>query len=264
MEKRLSADHVLEVTSLSKEFSTRDSRFFALEDISFSVSEGEFVCIVGPSGCGKSTLLRIIAGLLKKDSGKVQFERKNFVRPRTSMVFQNQGLFPWKTVLQNVQFGLQMQGIAKKEREGLSIEFLNKIGLSKFIHAYPYTLSGGMRQRVAIARAFISNPEILLMDEPFGMLDAQTRIVMQEELLKLWQERKHTVLYITHDIEEAIFLGDRILVMSGRPGKFIAAIEVPFDRPRSRSELLKNDAEIRNHIWDLLKDEVIKDLGESR
>lgn len=262
MEKRLADDHVLEVTNVSKEFATRDSRFFALEDITFDVSEGEFVCIVGPSGCGKSTLLRIIAGLLKKSDGKVRFERKDSIRPRTAMVFQNQGLFPWKTVLQNVQFGMQMQSINKKEREERSTEFLTKIGLGKFIHAFPHTLSGGMRQRVAIARAFISNPEILLMDEPFGMLDAQTRIVMQEELLKLWQERKHTVLYITHDIEEAIFLGDRVLVMSGRPGRFIANLKIPFDRPRSRSEMLKQDAEIRNHIWSLLKDEVVKDLGE--
>lgn len=261
MEKRLSGDHVLEVTNISKEFGEKNSRFFALEDISFSVDEGEFVCIVGPSGCGKSTLLRIIASLLKKTNGRVRFEHKNSGRPRTAMVFQNQGLFPWKTVLQNVQFGLEMQGVNKAERVKRSTEFLDKIGLGKFLNAFPHTLSGGMRQRVAIARAFIANPEILLMDEPFGMLDAQTRIVMQEELLKIWQERKHTVLYITHDIEEAIFLADKVLVMSGRPGKFIAEIPIDFERPRTRSSVLKKGVDIRNQIWDLLKDEVVKDIG---
>lgn len=262
MEKRLSGDHVLEVTEISKAFGEKDGRFFALENISFNVNDGEFVCIVGPSGCGKSTLLRIIAGLLKKTGGRVRFKYKNSSsRPRTSMVFQNQGLLPWKTVLQNVQFGLEMQGYSKTEREQQSIDFLTKIGLGNFIHAFPHTLSGGMRQRVAIARAFISNPEILLMDEPFGMLDAQTRIVMQEELLRIWQGRKHTVIYITHDIEEAIFLSDRVQVMSGRPGRFIADIPIGFDRPRSRADVLKQGVDVRNHIWDLLKDEVAKDLG---
>ncbi len=247
--------------NLYKEFSAKEQNIAALDNFSFSVSQGEFVCIVGPSGCGKSTLLRIIAGLIPRTSGEVSFEHVNESRPYTAMVFQTQGLFPWMNVLDNAAIGLEMQGVSKKERYQTTISFLEKIGLKKFINTYPHTLSGGMRQRVAISRAFLANPEILLMDEPFGMLDAQTRVVMQEELLAIWHEHKNTVVYITHDIEEAIFLGDRILVMSGRPGRLLSNLKVDFPRPRERADIISRSTEIRLHIWNLIHDEVVRDLG---
>lgn len=250
------------VKNITKIFPSRQGDVAALEDLNFSVGDEEFVCIVGPSGCGKSTILRLIASLVQPDSGEIFFGDAS--RPgqlRTAMVFQSQGLFPWMNVLDNVAFGLEMQGVDKKTRHAQARDFLEKVGLKNFLGVFPHTLSGGMRQRVAILRAFLADPEILLMDEPFGMLDAQTRIVMQEELLNIWQERRHTVVYITHDIEEAIFLGDRILVMSGRPGKILANIPVDFPRPRKRDSILEQVTEIRLHIWDMLRDEVARDLG---
>lgn len=248
-------------SNLNKEFESKEENLQALKSVSFSVSQGEFVCVVGPSGCGKTTLLRIVAGLISKTSGELYFKPQINGKPQTSMVFQNQGLFPWMTVLKNAALGLEMQGMEKIQRESVTTTFLEKIGLKNFLDTYPHTLSGGMRQRVAISRAFLSDPEILLMDEPFGMLDAQTRIVMQEELLSIWQERQHTVLYITHDIEEAIFLGDRILVMSGRPGHLLEDIPITLPRPRERHNMAATVADIRLHIWELLRDEVIHELG---
>lgn len=248
--------------NLSKDYSGNNSEDYvaALSDLSFSVNAGEFVCVVGPSGCGKSTLLRILAGLLQPTSGEIQFRHPASKRPRTAMVFQSQGLFPWMTVLENAALGLKMQEVDKNTREQQTREFLGKMGLQKFIHTYPHTLSGGMRQRVAISRAFLADPEILLMDEPFGMLDAQTRMIMQEELLNIWQERRHTVIYITHDIEEALFLGDRILVMSGRPGKLLEDISVDFSRPRNRLATIENSTATRLRIWRMLHDEVLHDF----
>jgi len=254
---------VFSCSNLSKYFESKETNLQALGGLSFSVSQGEFVCVVGPSGCGKSTLLRIIAGLIPQTTGDLFFKPQDNARPRTAMVFQNQGLFPWMTVLENASLGLETQGLSKSRRKSLATAFLEKVGLSSFLNEYPHTLSGGMRQRVAISRAFLADPEILLMDEPFGMLDAQTRIVMQEELLTLWQERQHTVLYVTHDIEEAIFLGDRILVMSGRPGRLLEDIPVDFTRPRLRQDIVGRGTDIRLHIWELLHDEVVRDLGYS-
>ncbi len=248
---------------ITKEFSAKKNNIEALQDVTFSVEQGEFVCVVGPSGCGKSTLLRIIAGLIPKTSGDIQFVHNDRQRPQTAMVFQSQGLFPWMNVLDNVSFGLEMQGVDKKIRYELASDFLVKVGLKDFLEAFPQTLSGGMRQRVAILRAFLTDPEILLMDEPFGMLDAQTRIIMQEELLNLWQERQHTIVYITHDIEEAIFLGDRILVMSGRPGRILADIPINFPRPRERNNMLGKAMDIQLRIWNMLRDEVAQDLRVS-
>jgi NitT/TauT family transport system ATP-binding protein len=255
---------VLSCTNLSKDFSAGEKHVAALQGLTFSISHGEFVCVVGPSGCGKSTLLRLVAGLIASTSGEVRFGQVRGGRPDTAMVFQNQGLFPWMNVLNNAAFGLEMQGMDRNGRHLLAREFLEKVGLKNFLDAFPHTLSGGMRQRVAISRAFLADPEILLMDEPFGMLDAQTRIVMQEELLSIWQERRHTVIYITHDIEEAIFLGDRILVMSGRPGRLLADIPIVFDRPRERDAILARVTDIRMRIWNMLRDEVLLDLGVAR
>ena len=254
-------DIAFSCSNLSKDFESKEENLQALNSLSFSVSQGEFVCVVGPSGCGKSTLLRVIAGLIPKSTGEIYFKPTNHGRPQTAMVFQSQGLFPWMTVLENAALGLEMQGLEKTERQALAAEFLEKVGLKNFLDAFPHTLSGGMRQRVAISRAFLTDPEILLMDEPFGMLDAQTRIVMQEELLTIWQERQHTVLYITHDIEEAIFLGDRILVMSGRPGRLLEDIPINFSRPRERQDIVGRVTNIRLHIWELLHDEVVQELG---
>lgn len=261
MQKQNNPSVVFSCTDLSKQFSNGKKNVAALQNLTFSVSQGEFVCVVGPSGCGKSTLLRIMAGLIPLTSGEISFGQIDTSRPRTAMVFQGQGLFPWMSVLDNVAFGLEMQGVDKQTRYGQASAFLEKVGLRNFMNAFPDTLSGGMRQRVAILRAFLTDPEILLMDEPFGMLDAQTRIVMQEELLNIWQERQHTVVYITHDIEEAIFLGDRILVMSGRPGKILANISVDFPRPRERNSLLAKVTDVRLRIWNMLRDEVARDLG---
>ncbi|MEW5939973.1 MAG: ABC transporter ATP-binding protein [Chloroflexota bacterium] len=250
-------------SDLGKEFPAKDKNLEALQGVTFSVSQGEFACVVGPSGCGKSTLLRIMAGLIDKTSGELVFRERdgNSARPHTAMVFQTQGLFPWLSVLDNTALGLEMQGMDKRTRHAAARELLEKVGLKNFEDAYPHTLSGGMRQRVAILRAFLADPEILLMDEPFGMLDSQTRIVMQEELLRLWQERQHTVVYITHDIEEAIFLGDRVLVMSGRPGRMLADIPIGFPRPRDRNQALLDSTAIRLRIWNMLHDEVARGLG---
>ncbi len=261
MRNQIKSNFVFSCVKLSKEFSAKENNIEALQDLTFSVSQGEFVCIVGPSGCGKSTLLRIMAGLIPKTAGEIWFGEMDSSRPRTAMVFQGQGLFPWKNILDNVSFGLEMQGVDQKTRHTQARLFLEKVGLKNFMNAFPHTLSGGMRQRVAILRAFLADPEILLMDEPFGMLDAQTRIVMQEELLNIWQERQHTVVYITHDIEEAIFLGDRILVMSGRPGRILANVPIDLPRPRERHNLMGKVTELHLRIWDMLRDEVVRDLG---
>lgn len=246
---------------LSLTFSSQYS-IEALDGVNFSVTQGEFVCIVGPSGCGKTTLLKLIAGLLVPSAGQVVFqELPDATRQQTAMVFQNQGLFPWMTVLENVAFGLEMRGMPPKERQQLAMEFINRVGLGNFLKAYPHELSGGMRQRAAIMRAFLSDPQVLLMDEPFAALDAQTRTLMQEELLDTWRINPKTVVYITHDIAEAILLGDRILVMSGRPGMIRADIEVTLPRPRTLSLRKHPDFEnIYQQIWQLIETEVREGL----
>ena len=247
---------------LSKTFFSQRGRVNALKSVNFDVKDQEFLCIVGPSGCGKTTLLKLIAGLIKPTSGQILFSNDpSNGQPRTAMVFQDQALFPWMNVLDNVAFGLEMQGIDRKERRSQAYDLLKKVGLDGFYYSYPHELSGGMRQRVAILRAFLANPLILLMDEPFGALDSQTRLVMQEELLRIWKDHRKTIIYVTHDIEEAILLGDRILVMSGRPTSIRQEIIVPLERPR---QLMIRDhpevIEIRWHIWKMLEDEVRKEL----
>jgi NitT/TauT family transport system ATP-binding protein len=251
---------------ITKEYGTDDDAIAALRDMTLSVADGEFLCIVGPSGCGKSTLLKIIAGLVKPTSGSIMFDPPPQAgKQHTAMVFQEQGLFPWRTVLDNVAFPLEMAGIAKSQRHAEALEFIEKIGLRGFANRYPYELSGGMRQRVAIARAFLANPQILLMDEPFGALDAQTRLVLQTELVNLWNAHPKIVVYVTHDIEEAVLLGDRIVVMTGRPGCIREEIPVPLARPR---DLVRSDdksmGEIKWHIWKMLEDEVLDDLQQIR
>ena len=248
---------------LCKNYQSKNGPITALKDVNFHVRDKEFVCIVGPSGCGKTTLLKLIAGLLESTSGQIIFVGPSTnSQPRSALVFQEHGLFPWMTVLDNVAFGLEMRGKGKKERWDLSRPFIEKVGLSTFVNNYPHELSVGMRQRVGIARAFVSNSQILLMDEPFGSLDAQTKLILQEELLKIWRENQKCVVYITHDIEEALFLGDRVLVMTARPGNIREEIHIPFTRPRDLSIKERPDfTKMKGHIWKILEEEVRKSCG---
>lgn len=252
----------LNCCQLGKEFKTRQGQVIALEGVTFSVADGEFVCIVGPSGCGKTTLLKLIARLQQPTSGTIAFDTNPADgQPRTAMVFQEQGIFPWMTVLDNVAFGLEMQGVGRQERHYQAHTFIEKVGLADFAHNYPHQLSGGMRQRVALARAFLADPQILLMDEPFGALDAQTRLVLQEELLHIWTEHQKMVVFVTHDIQEAVLLSDRVLVMSGRPGRVLEEITIPLERPRNLTARDRPDVvEVKWHIWKMLEDQVRRDL----
>lgn len=246
---------------ISKGFAHHTEReVAALDRVSFTVEENEFVSIIGPSGCGKTTLLKIVAGLLKPDTGQILFPGLDHM-PRAMMVFQDQGLLPWLTVLDNIGLGLELQGVPKAVRREQVLDFMERVKLGGFESYYPHEISGGMRQRVALARAFLSNPDILLMDEPFGALDAQTRIILQEELLNIWRSEQKTVLFVTHDIDEAILLSDRIIVLTDRPGKIQKTLDVPLGRPRELT--LKDDPrfiEIRWQIWKLLEQEVRKEL----
>ncbi len=249
--------------ALSKTFISRNGEITALQAVDMLVNKEEFVCIVGPSGCGKTTLLKIIAGLVQPTSGQIIYSKQpHNGQLYSAMVFQEQGLFPWMTVQDNVAFGLEAQGVRRKQRRQMARDFLGKVGLAAFVNNYPHELSGGMRQRVAILRAFLANPQILLMDEPFGALDSQTRLVMQEELLRIWKDHRKTVVYVTHDIEEAILLGDRVLVMSGRPGRIRQDIQIPLERPRHMANRDHPEvAEIRWQIWTMVEDEVRRELG---
>jgi NitT/TauT family transport system ATP-binding protein len=231
---------ILDVQHLNKFFGTGPRRTTALKDINFQTHRREFLCIVGPSGCGKTTLVRILAGLEEKNSGQVLLQGKAVTEPGSDrgMVFQGYTLFPWLTVKKNVMFGLEVNGRGKDEAERQALQWLQLIGLERFADAYPSQLSGGMKQRVAIVRALANQPPILLMDEPFGALDAQTRCRMQAHLLEIWRKIDITIVFITHDLDEAIFLADRILVLSAHPGEVRELIEVPVPRPRSAAQLI--------------------------
>ncbi|MER7363957.1 ABC transporter ATP-binding protein [Nonomuraea wenchangensis] len=253
-------DNRVAVRGVERVFASGHATVKALGPIDLDVRDGEFLCIVGPSGCGKSTLLRIIAGLLSPSDGEVSLRTTSKEAPLTSVVFQDYSIFPWKTVEANVRFGLdiaKVPGSVSKERVS---RWLTRLGLKDFGGAYPATLSGGMKQRVSIARAFAVEPQILLMDEPFAALDAQLRQVMQAELLELWQEDGRTVIFITHNLDEAILLGDRVIVMSSRPGRVVAEVDVPFARPRSPEIRRSSEfAELEGEIWDLLRSEMKTD-----
>ena len=231
---------VLEVKSLYKEFDSREGTVTALRDINFKTHRREFVCVIGPSGCGKSTLIRILAGLETPSGGEMLLDGKavHGPGPDRGMVFQGYTLFPWRTVKQNVMFGLEMAGRGRLAAEDEARLWIELVGLSKFANSYPHQLSGGMKQRVAIARALANQPRILLMDEPFGALDAQTRAKMQAYLLEIWQNIDITILFITHDLDEAIYLADRILVLKAHPGEVQEIIEVPVPQPRSPDQFL--------------------------
>jgi NitT/TauT family transport system ATP-binding protein len=250
----------LELDGITKTFVLERRRTLeelcALEDVSFGVQEGSFVSICGPSGCGKSTLLRLIHGLQSPDSGEVRVRGERVLAPSLDrgMVFQNHNLMPWRTVVRNVELGLEAQGVARSERSERAMKWLTKVGLEQFASYYPAQLSGGMQQRVGLARALAIEPQLLLMDEPFGALDAQTRVLLQEELERIWQADAKTVVFITHDIDEALFLSDRVLVMSARPGKIIADIPVGAARPRGPAwRATPEFAELKGRVWDLLR-----------
>lgn len=235
----------------------------ALENISLEVKPGEFLCIVGPSGCGKSTLLHLIAGLHQQTAGKVLVDGKPVSGPGTDriLIFQELGLFPWLTVAGNVEFGMKMKNVPKAEREEKVQHYLRLVHLLKFRDSYIHQLSGGMRQRVALARALATGPDVLLMDEPFAALDAQTREIMQLELLRIWREAKKTVLFITHQINEAIYLADRVIVFGARPGRVKETIKI--DLPRPRELAIKREQKFldyEDHLWTLIEEEVKKTM----
>jgi NitT/TauT family transport system ATP-binding protein len=241
-----------------KTFQSKQGEVVALKDFSLQVEEGEFLCIIGPSGCGKSTFLRILSGLTPATSGEVRIiPGKKAGQPINNVIFQEYAIFPWKVVKDNVAFGLEIRGVPKKEREEIAAEWINRVGLTKFTDSYPHELSGGMKQRVSIARAFANDPEVLLMDEPLGALDAQTRAVLQQELIRIWEADKKTVVYITHGIEESVLLGDRIVLMTAHPGTKKETFKVDFPRPRD-FELTRSPefGEFRFSIWRSLESEV--------
>jgi len=241
------------------------TRVQALTDIDLQLTEGSFTCIVGPSGCGKSTLLRILGGLETATTGTIETSLStSSAIPEAAFVFQEHGVFPWFTVLQNVAFGERMASVPKREREEHARHWIVEAGLAGFEDAYPHQLSGGMRQRIAIARAFATGSPALLMDEPLGALDAQTRMLMQEQLTTLWERERKTVVLVTHSIEEALLLGDDIVMMSARPGRVKEIIHVPFERPRSMQiEADPLFARMKQEIWDSLRDEVQASLRYS-
>ncbi len=250
---------------VTKIFPARGQTVTALRDFNLTVQEGEFVCIVGPSGCGKSTFLRILGGLATLSAGQVTLVPGRNGSPLQNIVFQEYAVFPWKTVLDNVAFGLEMRGISKKERYAIAHDWLRKVGLSKFADAYPHQLSGGMKQRVSIARAFANDPESLLMDEPLGALDAQTRAVLQAELLKIWEASRKTVVYITHSIEESILLGDRVVLMTAHPGTLKCEFAVPFKRPREFALTGTPEFSKLNYsIWTELQGEVLRAMEQQQ
>jgi NitT/TauT family transport system ATP-binding protein len=248
------------INDLSKSFRTRRGETHALREINLAIGASEFLCIVGPSGCGKTTLLRILAGLETQTSGTVTIAQDDPSRPLNSMVFQDHSLFPWLTVLDNAAFGLEMRGVPRNERYEKSRALLDSVGLTRFSDYYPHQLSGGMKQRVSLVRAFVTDPEVLLMDEPFAALDAQNKVLLQDELLRIWEASRKTVVYITHSIEEALALGDRIVVMTSSPGQLKETIPVEFPRPRNIFELRARPefGVISARIWEILELEVLK------
>ncbi|WP_043300973.1 ABC transporter ATP-binding protein [Pseudomonas sp. M47T1] len=249
----------LKVDKVSLHYKTPSgSTFTALQEVSFEVPDQQFAVLVGPSGCGKSSLLYLTAGLAEPSSGEIYVGGQQVDGPGADrgMVFQSYTLFPWLTVRQNIEFGLKRRGMPAAERKEIVEFYLNEVGLQRFADNYAKQLSGGMMQRVAIARALANDPQILLMDEPFGALDSQTRLQMQQLLLKVWEHSKKTVLFVTHDIDEAILLGDRIFVMGARPGRIKQVLDVPIERPRNLDMVMDADfIRMKREIFHLLHDD---------
>ncbi len=251
-------DDKIKIKSLSKTFKSKNKELVAFQNINLSIRDGEFWCFVGPSGCGKTTLLRVLAGLEVPTSGELEIKHNYQNKPLNSMIFQENALFPWMTVRDNIAYGLKNRNVSKSDINKTVNEFIKKTGLIGFDKAFPHQLSGGMKQRVSIARAFANDPEILLMDEPFASLDEQNRIILQQELLQIWESSRKTVVFITHSIDEAIFLSDKIMLMTSHPGKIKSIHSVDIPRPRNMAEIRKsqyfNDLFIK--IWSEIKDEV--------
>jgi NitT/TauT family transport system ATP-binding protein len=244
---------------LTVAYAGRDGRVTALDRITLDVAAGEFLCVVGPSGCGKSTLLRVVAGLAPRETGDVTIRVDRPGRPATAMVFQEHALLPWRTVHDNVVFGPENRGVPRDERDADARRMLDLVGLTRFARAYPHQLSGGMKQRVGIARALVNDPEVLLMDEPLAALDAQTRTILQEELLRIWAALGTTVIYVTHSLEEALLLGDRIVLLTARPGRIKRVFPVPFGRPRGLDVRAAPEfGALVEKIWSDLRDEVVR------
>ena len=254
---------ILEVRNLSKAY----PGLVAVEDVSLDLRKHEFVSIIGPSGCGKSTLLEMIAGLVPITGGKVVIKGQAEINshPSTGIVFQQESIFPWRTTLENIEFGLQMHGVPREIRREKSLKVIEMIGLDGFEHRYPGELSGGMRQRVAIGRALVMEPEILLMDEPFGALDEQTRIILGEELLRIQQQSGQTILFVTHNINEAVQLSNRVVVMTARPGKIRGIVEIGIDRPRTSAIIASEKfGRLVGEIWMLLREESLKGFRQAK
>jgi NitT/TauT family transport system ATP-binding protein len=247
----------IELDGISKGYRTDDGSWLpVIAGMKAEVADNEFVCIIGPSGCGKTTLLNVLGGLQRPDQGEIRFiGDRSAEGPMTSVVWQDYALIPWRSITDNVAFGLELRGVPGKARQQRAMEVLRTMGIEAFAKAKPHELSGGMRQRAGIARALASDPEVLLMDEPFAAVDAQTRTLLQEELLDIWSRDRKTVIFITHSIEEALLLADRVLVLGSRPTKVVEQIVVPFERPRGHhTELDPRFAELKAHLWAQLRD----------
>lgn len=254
----------VQVTNFDLSYDTMNGPVDAVSNASIHVDPGEFVSIIGPSGCGKSTLLNAVAGFLKPTRGSVTVDDEPVERPSADrgMVFQQYSLFPWKTVRENVEFGLKMKGMDRSRREASARTLLGLAGLLGFENQYPDSLSGGMKQRVGIIRALATGPKVLLLDEPFGALDAQTRVIMQQILTNMWQRLKTSVMFVTHDIDEAIFLSDRVYCMTARPGTIKAEIAIPLERPRHQSMMMSSEfLALRRGLMSLIREESLKAIG---
>jgi NitT/TauT family transport system ATP-binding protein len=256
---RPASDTAIRVTGLSKTFKSSQRTVVALDEVDLSIERGEFVCVVGPSGCGKTTLLNILGGLQTATHGSVLVAPATGGRPQYSIVFQEQGVFPWMSVLDNAAFGLAARGVARAERERIAHAMLVMMGLARFERACPRELSGGMRQRVNLARAFANDPDVLLMDEPFASLDEQTKLLLQDDLLRIWEGSGRTVLFITHSLDEAVRLADRVIVMTARPGRIKAILPITLPRPRHVLEMPSNPEYVMLHaqLWEYLREEVL-------
>lgn len=245
------SDFKIEVNNVKKEFCNKQGEMqLVLDSVRLKVKDGEFICLLGPSGCGKSTLLSIISGFAQPTEGEVLIDgnRVSEPNPRHVTIFQEYGLFPWRSVLGNVEFGLESAGVSKKERKEIALKFIEMVGLADFVQKHPQELSGGMRQRVALARALAVNPDIIFMDEPFGALDALTRYNMQEELVRIKQETGKTILFVTHDIDESVYLSDRVVIMTPYPGRIKSIVDIPLSRVRDRTSY--DFTNIRNRIFE--------------
>ena len=251
----------LQIEGVSKVFNSRNREMVALNGVDLDIMENEFICVVGPSGCGKSTLLNIIAGLAEPTSGRVLCDGIEVKGTGTErgVVFQQYALFPWMTVKKNVMFGLDLKGIKGVEAEEIAMKYIKMVQLEDFVNHYPKELSGGMKQRVAIARAYAVNPSVLLMDEPFGALDAQTRTQLQQELLETWEKEKKTCFFITHDVDEAVILAQKVIIMSARPGRIkeIVNIDIPYPR-NQETKMSSRFLELKNHIWSQVYQEYLE------